>query len=712
MADLPLRPAIPSLGIIPFKPVAMLQAEEEARRVAATATQQPSYISELSGYISTCWERAKRAKYTPEQTMLKSLRARNGIYETDKSTAITQMGGSDVYVLLTATKCRAAEAWINDVMRPAQEKPWAILPTPIPELPDDVVIELKNEVSSIAMGTINKATALNLQFPNGELAEAIRDYARTRHDDMMEEIREEAELRAERMGFKIADQMAEGGWHDAFAQVVYDFVTLKAGVIKGPVLRRRDVKRWSRVGGKTQVVVEKAIVPEFVRVSPFDLYPAPDSRNPDDGYLIERHRITRSELQAMIGVPGYNEEMIRKALRDYKRGLHKIEAIDSQRDALEFSGETSVFQEGEKIEALEFWGSVQGSMLIDWGMQGDIDPELDYEVNAWKIGDYVIRAILNPDKLGKKPYSVDSYERVAGSFWGKGIPELMADIQDICNAVARAVVNNAALASGPQVEVNQDRLTSDSEQLWPWKIWLGTNQQMDASPVIRFYQPQVITEQLMKVFEFFSAMAEDQTGVPRWAYGNTDVGGAGATSSGLSMLMTNASRGVKESISHLDNMVEGCVERTYDYNMIYDPDETIKGDCKVLARGSSALLAREQQVIRTREILATTNNPTDLQILGIEGRANLLKAALKGLDLDVDDFIPDEKGIRDLSAKIEAQNVAMIQRQQGQPGPKGATPPPATQTLDVAGNPSGGTDANMFQNQPGATPGLREGTAA
>lgn len=699
MAESPLRPAIASLGIIPFKPVSQL-VEEEKERAQPLKTESP-FINSLAAHLETCWQAARRAKEPIERQMMANLRQRNGIYDDGKLAAIRQMGGSEVYVLLTATKCRAAEAWIQDVIRPAFERPYSITPTPIPDLPDNIEDALRDEVISVADEVIRQAAAVGQQIGDPELLRELKKYISSRKDEELQKIRKEARDRAARMEDLISDQLAEGGWHNAFWQVVSDFVTLKGAILKGPVLRSRKTQQWTLGQNGWEINAEQAIVPEFDRVSPFDLYPAPDSRFPDDGYIIERHKLKRSDLQALIGVEGYSEKNIRMALKDYADGLHSTQPIDSERAEIEFAGETNAERSGEKIEALEFWGSVQGKLLVEWGLGEELDPELDYEINAWKVGSYVIRAILNPDKLGRKPYAVDSYERIPGSFWGKGVPELMDDVQDICNAVARAVVNNASLASGPQVEVNVERAAND-EELFPWKIWQSTNQQMSEQPAVRFFQPTIITTPLLQVFEFFAALSEDQTGIPRWAYGKTDIGGAGETSSGLSMLMTHAARGIKEAISHLDTMIGGTIERVYDYNMAFSDDESVKGDARIVARGSSSLVVKEQQVVRLRELLRDTNNPADLQILGVEGRANLLQAAIKGLVPDLD-VVPDEKGIQSLIEKIEQEQALALQQQQMQ----GAVPQKKPQALDAAGNPAGGVDNNLSQNQPGTTPGLR-----
>ena len=708
-------------NLVVFKNNAAL-AEEEALRAPNPLAAVPRYIDRLSEYIDRCWSDAKTAKQNVELQMLQNQRQRNGEYEPEKLAAIREMGGSEVYMLLTATKCRACEAHINDMLSPTGETPFSISPTPLPDLPPDLAEQIKSETMAVFQEVVNQIRQLGLAASMAEIAAEVRKYTETRRDEVLAEVREEAETRARRMMQKITDQVLEGGWYPAFGEVVSDMITFPAGILKGPVIRKRKKHRWqmSKINGKWEVVAADELTPEYVRVSPFDLYPAPDSTGPDDGYLIERHKLSRSELNAMIGVPGYNDEYIRKALADYRRGLHSPLAVDLVRAETEFSDATQAIYKSEKIEALEFWGSVPGELLLDWGYEGEVDPTAEYEINAWKVGQYVIRAIMNPDKLGRKPYGVDSFERIPGSFWGKGIPQLMSDVQDVCNAVARAIVNNAAMASGPQVEYDADRMEGETDELHPWKMWPSSNRQMQEGPAVRFYQPEIVVEQLLRVFEFFASQAEDSTGVPRWAYGNTNLGGAGSTSSGLSMLMNSASKGFKEFVAHIDRVTSGAIERLYDYDMMYDPDEGIKGDCRVFARGTSALLAKEAQLVRLRELLATTNNPTDLQIIGLDGRTSLLREALKQMDMPTKDILPDDMKLKQIIQKVEAQQAAMMQAQQqqmlakaggaspaggSQPGSQ-VVPSPASQTLDVAGQPAGNPDGNLFQNQPGTAPGL------
>lgn len=690
-------PGVSNIGMVKIRTIEALEAEKAAK--VATSAPNLRVIDSVNAHLSRLLFSAKRAKDPIERQMLKNMRQVYGEYEPGKLAAIRKMGGSEVYVLLTMTKYRAAIAWINDILRATGgERMWAALPTPCASLPPNVEGQIKSEGEELFQMVQENLAALGMMTNPEYIQEEIQKYENEVRDKTQLEIQKEAKKRCERMSLRIDDQMVEGGWDATFWAVISDLVMLKAGIIKGPVIRRRPVHTWVEKDGDWQMDVQDKLVPEFDRVSPFDWFPLSGATSIKDGGF-ERHHLTRSDLVAMIGVPGYREKNIRAALTAYASGRREILPTDTQLAQLR-DGQTQSLIDSDRIEAWEFWGSLQGSLLQQWGIPV-ADAELEYEVNAWTVGEYTIRLLLNPDKLGRKPYAVDSFERVPGAFWGKGLPELMTDVQDVCNATARAIVNNAGLASGPQVEVDKSRC-GDQEEIWPWKIWPSTNAQMSEAPAIRFTQPTIVVQPLLQVFQTFSGMADDQTGVPKWAHGDSGVGGAGNTSSGLSMLMTYAARGIKEVIAHVDTMVADVVGRTYDYNMLYDPDKSIKGDARVVARGSSSLLAKEQRLVRTNEFLNSTNNPVDIQIMGLPGRAKLLRTAAKLLDIDTEGVIPDsDSEIEKLTAMIAQAEAAGISPPGGsQPG-SGKAPAPKPQTTDPSGAPSGGTDTNAFQNQEG-----------
>jgi hypothetical protein len=623
------------------------------------------------------------AKRPIEQKMLSAMRQRAGEYEPSKLNAIHSQGGSEIYMMITEVKCRAAESWLRDILLDTGEPPWGIIPTPAP----DLAPAQRREIQELFGDKITQLIQRHGQAPDKqemlELREAISQEYRFA-------ILQEAQNRADRMSRKIDDQFAQGGWAEAFNEFVTDLVTYPCAFIKGPVVRRQKVLGWDRDEmGSMKVQATERLAPEYERVDPFRIYPEPGITHIDEGYLFEHHPLSRMDLADLIGVPGYDDEAIRAVLREGVGTSWFVEDIQTSKDPLEnkFSTErrpTAVY------DALEFWGKISGQMLIDWGLEEeDIpDSEREYDANVWIVGNYVIKAVLNYDPLGQKPYAKTSFIKTPGSFWGRGIPETIRDVQSICNAAARALVNNMGISSGPQVEVNLERIppNEDITKVYPWKIWQTTNDPMGSSaPAVRFTQPEDNAQTLLGVFEKFSRLADDHSGIPAYIYGDMDVQGAGRTSSGLSMLMGAAGKGIRQVISHIDsNIIKPIVQRQFVYNMRYDEDESIKGDVDIVARGAINLAVKETVNVRRLEFLNATANPIDMEIIGIEGRAAILREVAKGLQMPVEDVVPSPEKARYTSSTAG-----------GQAPPQAGAP----QVVDPAGRPKGGQEANVVSNR-------------
>ena len=685
-----VKPELKPRGIMQVVTNSELVQHEKDMAAYKDQTENPELVLDnLTSYVRKQWQAAYQARSSLDQRLLSCLRQRNGVYDPTKLNMIREQGGSEVFVMLTNIKCRAAESWIHDILFQPGEHPWNIDPTPIPDLPP--------HITDMIQQTVEQEAAMASQFaamqgqPPIQPAE-VMDRVQKLKAELEKRLEDEAQRRCDAMKTKIEDQLEQGGWEDAMREFIKDVTTYPIAILRGPVMRRKRTLTWKMQQGKWMPVIGSEIQVYFYRVSPFDFYPAPNARDTNCAYLFERHRLYRTDLAAMKGTPGVKDENVDKVLAEHgKNGLQQWLNIDSQRDELEGRPQSSLASE-QTIDALEFSGKVSGAMLLDWGMtkKNIPDPSAEYEANLWLIGNYMIKAVLNDNLLDERNYHTACFEKVAGSIIGTALPEMMSDAQDICNAAARAIVNNAGMASGPMVDVSTDRLATgeEVEDVAPWRIYQtksdpnGTN-----TPAIRFYQPSINVEPLLKIYEHFSRIADEHTGIPAYTYGTPQAGGAAGTASGLSMLMSSASRGIKLVIRSIDQPIEGSVEQTYYYNMQYDKDETIKGDLNVYARGSSSLIAKEQRQTRLKEMLAETNNPNDMGIIGPEGRATLLREAMKALDIVVDEVVPDDDQMRQRLAQQMQQQMAIEGRQ-----PNGAP-----QTLDQAGNPAAGQDHALFQ---------------
>lgn len=626
-------------------------------------------IMSLAGHIDSCFTEAQSHKQNITERLIACERQRRGEYEPRLRAQIDATGGQAIFMMITDIKCRAADSWIKDVLLNHAESTWALENTAEPTLPP----ELAQEATQVVMQEAAEVASQGM--------EVAPDAMMMRQQQIVEEVTEKVKSmaveRVKRMETRILDKLQEGNWKKTQNELIYDFTTYPASFMKGPVLRKKPVMRW---GPNFVPIVEEQIVLEVDRVSPYDIFPGPSAVSIQDSYLIHRHRLARKALRQMKGLPGSDDNNISMVLQQFPSGFRTNINGDSERDNLE-GRLISTVPDG-LIECLEYWGPASGRMLKEWGLveiNGEpIDIDDEYQINAWKIAGYVIRCVMNPDPLGERPYSKACFEEIPGAFWGTALGEMMADVQLMCNAAARALANNMGLASGPQVEVQIDRLPPGTAitNMYPFKLWQTTTDRSgNGQPAIRFFQPAMNANELLGVYRHFAQIADEVTGVPNYIYGSSNVSGAGRTASGLSMLMENAAKGIKHAIMGLDAAASEVIKRIYNHLMLHDPDTSIKGDMQIVAAGAIGAMIREQKLAARQDFMARTLNPVDAPIIGPVGRAYMLRETAKELFPDVSKIIPDPDK---LAAQIQAQQQQAAQQaaMQPQPGAAPGGPPP------------------------------------
>jgi hypothetical protein len=652
--------------------------------------QNSQEIQGIAAYVRTCWIAAWTAKQEHERDMLAALRMRNGQYDPTVLAEIKEFGGTDLYARVGATKMRAAQSWLKDIFLNI-ERPFKIDPTPEPTL----ATPLQATIDRTLQDMIAKASEQGIPPPDAVQLSQMRDKAAAA---MKSAALQEAKKKAEAMETKIDDILVEGGFYDALDDIIGDITTFKGCILKGPIIRRKPVLRWGKdpATGKTVPKTTTEYKYMFERVNPLLFYPAPQTRTIEGGYLIERHRMQRQDLGDLIGVDGYNEAAIRAVLDTYGRGgLSNWLAVDSAEQRIINPGVPLNNTPEPFIEALEFWGGIQGKMLLEWGMTPDQipDADIDYRANVWVIGRYVIRAVLNHDPLGRVPYSYTSWEKTPSGFWGTGVGELLQDVQDVCNATARAMVNNLAVSSGPIVAVNKDRLADGQavEQVSPWMVMQFKNDPFGSTEKpIEFFQPKSNAAELHSVYDKFATIADEVSSIPRYMMGDSRVGGAGRTAAGLSMLMNAANKGIKNVANNIDSdIIVPTVERLFYYIMVYDDDESVKGDLSIRAKGASGLMLKELLNQRRLEFLQIVAPFVQSGLVPPDALLQILKELSQGLEFP-EGMLPTPEEFRQHIAQMQekAQAAAAQSGQEGQlsgaPPAQGGSPkkPDEPQALD------------------------------
>jgi hypothetical protein len=563
--------------------------------------------------------------------------------------------GPVIYMGVTNLKVRAFRSWIADILLNAEDKPWTISPTPLPDLPtsvEDVVIDaFLEEVRNFGFtGSIET----NL----GRLKRVARSH--------MDRITSEAALNMETL---IHDQLTDGGWREAFDQFIDDLGTYPAAIIKGPVIERKNALKWR----KDKAVVESKFSYAIKRVAPHDIFPSPDSTTPQDGrYIVERTRMDACQLADAAGLKSFRADAIKKTLAQFPAGWEWNGTLDRTEEESADSGATSsayggggasggitespeytTTHTGGMHDVLIYYGKVLGSVLQDLNGtaedDGDAVDGLDayrsYEAEIWVTGGYVIRALLNPNPLGTRPFYATSFDPVPGSFWGRGLPDLLRDTQRVCNATVRALVKNMAFSSGPIGEVDLQRVSTEDAvtNVEPYRIY-----RVDSSPIgnttqsaFRFHNIPSNAREMMEIFERFLKQADDISGIPAYVLGNPQVAGAGRTLGGLSLLMGNAAKGIKRVINQVDKgVIEPMIETYVGLNLMLSRDNGIKFDLRAVARGSTGLLVRELNQAKAVELLGTLAPFVQQGVAPPEGLQVVLRDVVKSLGYRPDELVP------------------------------------------------------------------------
>lgn len=675
-----------TIGLIKVASAQEAMDENAAVEAANNPPEQPRMLlTGLARYISDCWEEARKHKDLEKDRFYKAAYARRGQYTPAKLQEIQKSGASTEYARIVANKSRILEAWLKDIFL-SGERPWSVSATPAPDLPEEDLERVKNDV----------AMELAAQFASGQPVDEVSahqlltdrmDAERMRKKDL-------ADRRAERMEEKIADQLHEGHFEHAFSNFLAYLVTYPAAIFKGPIFRKRDKISWDDVDKVFVPTVNEEIVMEFEAVDPNNFYPAPGIETPQEGYIFEHLTLTTNDLYNLIGVDGYDEAAIRAVLDKSEKGYRWLFYHENEKGSE--NNRSDVVRTADYasyVDVLEFHGPIQGKRLVEWGMDNIRDEHQFYEATVWYVDGHILKAVLNDDPMGRRPYYKACYEEIPGSFWGWSLYDILEDVQGVGNAAMRSLVNNMAIASGPQVIANVDHLPPDEDitNMYPWKIWQVHNSQYTntSQKPLDFFSPSSNSQELLAVLEKFYALADDFSLIPRYMGGSDRVSGPARTATGLSMLLDAANKGLKSVVHGIDgNVMTPMLEQLFTHNMIYSDDESIKGDSQVVARGVASLMQLETLRMRRNEFLNITANPLDSKIVGMSGRASVLREIAKGLGMDVNKVVPPDsqmqQGQQQMQGMPQQGQQALAPPQGGQPQQSQETLGDGSQTTDVA----------------------------
>jgi hypothetical protein len=232
----------------------------------------------------------------------------------------------------------------------------------------------------------------------------------------------------------------------------------------------------------------------------------------------------------------------------------------------------------------------------------------------------------------------------------------MRSQQKVLNAAWRQMMDNAGVSSGPQIVIKPGAIQPADKQwqLSARKIWYATDDIDDVRKAFSTFEFNSHQVELAGIIKMATELADAETGVPTIMQG--EKGAAPDTVGGMQMLMNSANVVLRRLVKQFDDMItKPHIRRYYDYNMMYNEDEEIKGDFSIDARGSSALVVRDIQNQSFLNLLAAGANPVYGMYLDTQ---KLFEKALQAQHIDPAEVFKSEEEIEQIK---EAQKQAAAQ---------------------------------------------------
>ena len=500
--------------------------------------------------------------------------------------------------------------------------------------------------------------------------------------------RQELQKRVEAMTAEMNNQLDDSRYEEQLDLSVLQSCITGTGAIKGPFTVVDSGYNWNlnfdiNLQGSPSMQNKSGFKPICRHASIMNLYPDMDSTNVQDGDgIFEEFLLSKHQLMNLATRPGFNSAAVIMTLReapqgDYTQLPHQVELQAITGDAIPHIS--------NRYRVKCYFGEVTGQELHSAGL--DIPHSLrpiPVIAEIWYVNHFILKAKKHD---GPIPYHMFPFSRRPTTPFGRGIPELCKNSQNVINGSARAIMDNMAIASGPIIERNT-RIVSlqpgkDPTDIQGWQVFLSNHKGDPGTKGIQVHDLPAYTDQFLRVFDRFMQIMEHETFIPALTQGIQRAGQT-KTFGGMSLLQSNASKTIKKVLRYIDDcMIEPLMRAWYDWNMRYNPKEHILVPGRIRAKGSMSLLSNEVLTHRMLQLL---------QVASMHPRFNFEEAINRigramGIPMNTLVFTEEQQQMmQELQNGSGGQPPGLVQGQ-GQ----GQAQIPSNQSMDPAGGiPSGG----------------------
>lgn len=554
---------------------------------------------------------------------------------------------SRVVVNIVQPKTEQAVARMCEILFPVDDRNWGIKPTPVPEV-------------AKAMGDKRMTVDPVTMQPTGLTA-----------DEEAKALVEVAKKAAEGMQDAIDDSLTECKYNSESRKVIENGTRLGTGVMYGPFPSVKTTKIWRHAQGQRSVLqITQEIVPKSESLDPWNVYFDPSCGNDHQrgaGFFIKRD-VNRKELRALRGQPGYDTESINAVLQSAPLRSRVTEGRVLS---------TTVGYE-ESYELWQYHGEIEPQDMCTLslrttrpeGQEERMMDDVSFGVLIM-VNDKVIGAMESWVADKTLPVDVWNYRKSDDSPYGFGLPDALEHQQGVINAAWRQVMDNARVSMGGQIIMRKGTVipANSSYEITPNKIWYAKDDTIDVTKAFHVAEFQSHLQELLAIAQAAMTFADTESNMPQLMGG--EQGSAPETVGGTILLFNQANGVLRQRVKLYDDTITSPhITRYFDWNMEHNPNEDIKGDSEVDARGSTALIEKD---IANQALLALANVTSNPRYAPLMNVYEELSAILKAFKVDpktlmkpIEQVQEEEKAMQEAGApadpRIEAANIMAAQK--------------------------------------------------
>lgn len=594
-----------------------------------------SLIDSLGDMVVSRFRKAREAKMPHYNDMMDCLKLMNGQPLTAPSG-----DGPDIVMDISSPIVKNIVGLIRDIFVGSTAQPYTINATPVVDLPEDVEAQL--------LGKIERELETFIAINGGDVGAVRAQVTEMRQAVQLEENRK-ASVAADRLRTIIADRLYDADWEAQFIDFIDHFCIYPAAIMKAPAVNTRTTMRWDG----TTVSPTTETVRQVENISPFDFFPAPyatDIQTAD--YVIERRRLTRNELLQLGSASGYDVDVIAEVFEANPNGAPLPYGSVDDDDISDTAGgdKTDI----DAFDALGYYGRIRNDLLAEYGIEfAKEEMHGASEAEVWVVGGRVIKCLLNPDPLGRRPFYKACFEKVPSSFWGASPAMKLRDTQRVCTASVRALVRNMQYSSGPIGEVRKGAVKDGHapNAVIPHTIRVVEEDNFGSgAPAYRFYTVPSLSNELVALFDKFMGYGYELIGIPRVAFGSPQgLGTLGRTAGGVSIILNQSTKAIKQALRMIESgLIEPVVQDFINYEIRTSNDPDIRGDIRVFARGVSGLMEQEGKngdlewaLQSISSMVGVVDPATQKPVVPITAVQRILYTMFKNKGLSTEGIFPD-----------------------------------------------------------------------